>query len=271
MFWGNILLPSATLLWAALWLLRKKKAGFYRLLSGLLVCAALNAFAAAGVPALTRLYALPLHGGIFNQYLLFVLADLLFLICGLIYLAGSLIVAWKEKSPEHRYRDENLFFFGQLISKLNTTSKTMTLICIALVLAIFLFIAAPILTGWASGYLDIRSLYDVQIYSRYNDVYEEEALPHDDYEAASDFLAAHGIETAYDCTFSLYLPRKEDFHNGRDTISPWRRYPSAIITRYGKCWAMSRFLCRRRNSQHNGEPLRARKSGTAFWLDTPGS
>ncbi len=213
MFWGNILLPSATLLWAALWLLRKKKAGFYRLLSGLLVCAALNAFAAAGVPALTRLYALPLHGGIFNQYLLFILADLLFLICGLIYLAGSLIVAWKEKSPEHRYRDENLFFFGQLISKLNTTSKTMTLICITLVLAIFLFIAAPILTGWASGYLDIRSLYDVQIYSRYNDVYEEEALPHDDYEAASDFLAAHGIETAYDCTFSLYLPQKTDFYN----------------------------------------------------------
>lgn len=49
----------------------------------------------------------------------------------------------------------------------------MAIICITLVLAIFMFIAAPILTGWSSGYLDIRSMYDVQVYSMYNDVYEE--------------------------------------------------------------------------------------------------
>ena len=111
----------------------------------------------------------------------------------MIYLASSFIVAWKEQSPEHRYKNENLFFFGQIISKLDTTSKTMTLICVTLVLAIFLFIAAPILTGWASGYLDIRSMYDVQIYSRYNDVYDEEALPHNGYEIVTDFLTAHDI------------------------------------------------------------------------------
>ena len=112
--------------------------------------------------------------------------DLLFFICALIYLASSLIVAWKVKSPEHRYKGENLFFFGQIISKLNTTSKTMTLICITLVLAILMFIAAPILTDWASGYLDMRSMYDVQVYSRYNDVYEEENLPQDSYEIITD-------------------------------------------------------------------------------------
>ena len=42
------------------------------------------------------------------------------------------------KAPEHRYKGENLFFFGQITSKLNTTSKTMTLICVTLVLAIFM-------------------------------------------------------------------------------------------------------------------------------------
>lgn len=139
--------------------------------------------------------------------------DLIFFICSLIYLASSFIVAWKEKSPEHRYNGENLFFFGQVTSKLNTTSKTMTLISVTLVLAIFLFIAAPILTGWASGYLDIRSMYDVQIYTRYNDVYDEKNLPHDDYEVVTEYLTEHGIEAGYDCTFSLYLPKKEDFHN----------------------------------------------------------
>lgn len=213
MFWGNILLPAASLFWTVFWLFRRKKTGFQQLLPGLLVCAVLNTFAAASVPALTKLYYLPLHGGIFNQYLLFVLIHLVFFICSLIYLAASFIATWKEKSPEHRYHGENLFFFGQILSKLDTSSKMMTLICITLVLAIFLFIAAPILTGWASGYLDIRSMYDVQISSRYNNVYSEKNLPNDNYEIVTDYLKEHGIQTDYDCTFSLYLPRKDDFHD----------------------------------------------------------
>ena len=213
MFWGNIILPAAALLWSVWWLIRRKKYGFSKWILGLFICSALNACIAASVPALINQYYLPLGAGTINQYLLFVLVDLIFFICSLIYLASSFIAYWKEKSPEHRYNGENLFFFGQVLSKLNTTSKTMTLISITLVLAMFLFIAAPILTGWASGYLDIRSMYDVQIYTRYNDVYDEKNLPHDDYEIVTEYLTEHGIEADYDCTFSLYLPEKEDFHN----------------------------------------------------------
>lgn len=213
MFWGSMILPAVTLFWSVLWLIRKKKFGFPKFIFGLLICSILNACMAASVPALINQYYLPLGSGTVNQYLLFILVDLIFFICSLIYLASSFIASWKDSSPEHRYKDENLFFFGQITSKLNTTSKTMTLISITLVLAIFLFIAAPILTGWASGYLDIRSMYDVQIFSRYNDVYDEENLPHGNYEIVTDYLAEHGMETEYDCTFSLYLPRKEEFHN----------------------------------------------------------
>lgn len=213
MFWGNILFPAISLLWPVLWALRRKKGGFPVLLSGLLISAFLNTLAAASVPMLNSRYLLALGGGAINQYLLFVLVDLIFLICVLIYLVSSFIVAWKEGKPEHRYKGENLFFFGQIISKLSTTSKTMSLTCVTLVLAIFLFIAAPVLVGWASGYLDARSMYDVQIYSRYNDVYEEANLPQDDYDTVTDYLTDHSIETAYDCTFSLYLPNRADFHN----------------------------------------------------------
>lgn len=213
MFWGNILFPAISLLWPVLWALRRKKGGFPVLLSGLLISAFLNTLVAASVPVLNSRYFLGLGGGAVNQYLLFVLVDLIFLICALLYLVSSFIVAWKEGSPEHRYKDENLFFFGQIISKLSTTSKTMSLTCVTLVLAIFLFIAAPVLVGWASGYLDARSMYDVQIYSRYNDVYEEANLPQDDYDTVTDYLTDHSIETAYDCTFSLYLPNRADFHN----------------------------------------------------------
>lgn len=213
MYLENIFFPAATLGWFFLWLFQKKKWEFQKLLCGLLACSVLNTFAAVSVPALTNQYYLPLGNGMLRQYLLFALIDLLFFIGALIYLASSFIVTWKEKSPEHRYRGEALFFYGQITSKLNTTSKTMTLICITLVLAIFLFIAAPILTGWASGYLSVRSMYDVQVFSDYNDVYEEKKLPQDNYEIITDFLAAHEIDTAYDCTFSLYLPKKADFHN----------------------------------------------------------
>lgn len=211
MFWGNILFPLFNLFWSVFCLIKKEKKNMF--IAGLLIGSVLNAFTAASVAALTNKYYLPLGAGMLNQYLLFLLIDLLFFIGALIYLASSFIVTWKEKSPEHRYRGEALFFYGQITSKLNTTSKTMTLICITLVLAIFLFIAAPILTGWASGYLSVRSMYDVQVFSRYNDVYEEKNLPQDNYEIITDFLAAHEIDTAYDCTFNLYLPKKTDFHN----------------------------------------------------------
>ena len=212
MYFGNILFPAVTLGWSLLWLFQRKKWDVQKLLCGLLACSVFNTFAAVSVPALTNQYYLPLGNGMLRQYLLYALVDLLFFIGALIYLASSFIVIWKEKSPEHRYKEENLFFFGQITSKLKTTSKTMTLICITLVLAIFLFIVAPILTGWASGFLDIRSMYDVQISSEYNDVYDEKELSQDNYEIVTDFLDEHDIEIAYDCTFNLYLPKKADFH-----------------------------------------------------------
>ena len=213
MFWGNVLFPAVALAFSFLWLIRKRKRDFHILTLGLLICSVLNALPAVSVPSLMSKYYLPLGDGTVNQYLMFVLADLLFFICGVIYLAGSAILAWKEKSREHKYHNENLFFFGQIISKLNTTSKTMSIISITLTLAVFLFIAAPILVNWASGYLDSRSMYDVQIWSRYNHVYEEENLPGGGYGIVTGFLEGQGIETAYDCTFNLYLPVREDFHN----------------------------------------------------------
>lgn len=224
MYWGNVLLPLLILLWPVCWFLRRKKTvtipstellqntDFPAMLLGLLALSVPNILLSASVPAMINHYYLSLGAGMMNQYLFFVLINLIFFLCSLIYLAGSLLAAWKEKSPEHRYHRENLFFFGQILSKLNTTSKTMSLISVTLVLAICMFIAAPILVGWASGYLDVRSVYDVQIFSRYNDVYEEENLPLDDYGIVTDFLAEHGIQTDHDCTFSLYLPGKEDFH-----------------------------------------------------------
>lgn len=61
--------------------------------------------------------------------------------------------------------------------------------------------------------MDSRSMYDVQINSRYNDVYEKNDLPTGNYEVVTDFLTEEGIAVSADCAFSLYLPNCEDFHD----------------------------------------------------------
>lgn len=90
----------------------------------------------------------------------------------------------------------------------------MTLICVTLVLAIFMFIAAPILVGWASGYLDIRSMYDVQISSRYNDVYDEENLPDDNYELVRIFYQNMGLKLTMIAPFLFICRARTIFITG---------------------------------------------------------
>ena len=87
-----------------------------------------------------------------------------------------------------KYHNTSLFLFGQLSSKLATNTKTMTIICVTLTFSICLFVIAPVLTGWSLGYLDSRAVYDIQISSRYNDVYEVENLPDTDYGEITAFI-----------------------------------------------------------------------------------
>ena len=213
MFWGNIIIPAVALL-VCIMAYQEEKNRFSPIYFWTDDLRCPERLHSSWSTAFASINISSVGAGTVNQYMLFILADLVFFICSLIYLASSFIVAWKEKSPEHRYKGENLFFFGQVVSKLNTTSKTMTLISITLVLAIFMFIAAPVLVGWASGYLDIRSMYDVQISSRYNDVYSEEDLPRDNYEIVTDYLAEHGIKADYD----LYIQHLSSEERGQHAI-----------------------------------------------------
>ena len=228
MYWGNIAAPALSVLSGILWLICRKKLSFERYLTAASIFALINTVFAASVPMMQQMYYLAADDGTLRLYLLYLLFDVIFFICCVIYLAGNLLREWKERFPACRYKGCNLFFFGQIISKLNTTSKTMTLICLTLVLSAVLFVAAPALTGWALGYLDARALYDVQISTTYNNVYDEANLPRDNYELVTDFLNANEIAVAYDCTYNLYLPRHDDFHN-RIKLD----FPIAAISRSG--------------------------------------
>lgn len=213
MFLGNIIAPAVSFFLSIVWFFMRKKWSFRRYIFVGAVLSLITTAFAASVPAVQKTYYLSGGAGTLNSYFMYLLIDVSFLICCVIYLASSMIMKWKEKSPEYKYRGSNLFFFGQIISKLNTTSKTMTLICLTLVLSVFLFIAVPVLTGWAAGYLEVRSLYDVQISSRYNNVYDEADLPQGNYELVTDFFNEKNMKIAYNCTFHLYLPNRNEFNN----------------------------------------------------------
>lgn len=244
MFAGNILFPALTVLGAIIWFMSRKK-NFQKLVSSLMFFSLLNTLSAASVPVMAKIvenrYYLPWGRGTINQYMMFMAGNLLFFICAVIYLSSYFLAARKEKAPEIRYKKENLFFFGQMISRLSTTYKTMTLISITLTAAICLFIAAPILVGWASGYLDSRSMYDIQIVSSYNDMMDEK-IPLDHYEPVTDFLEEHGISTEYDCTLSLYLPEKASTTTVQSMTFRLSPSLSATITISGKCWDMRLLL-----------------------------
>lgn len=212
MFLGNILAPALGLLWPLAWRLGKKR-NFHRFVAVWLVCSLLCAIAAALVPQTGRVCMLAYNSGVNNQYLTFLLLHIIYLICGVIFLANTAILFWKERRPEYRYKGLNLFLLGQITTKLTTNTKTMILICLTLTVSICLFVITPVLTGWASGYLDVRSMYDVQISTRYNNVYDPAKLYQGDFEPVTKFLEERGIETKRECTFSLYLPVREDFHS----------------------------------------------------------
>ena len=101
MLLGNIIFPAVVSVWTAYrTALRrgKKKDGFQRLISGLLLCAVLNTFAAAGVPVMTRMYeCFRFPGECSSRYMLFILLDLLFFICCYFSCSGQLYRRLEEK------------------------------------------------------------------------------------------------------------------------------------------------------------------------------
>ena len=212
MYWGNVLFPALTLLWAIAGAVLHRKIGFSRYLCGLLAGAVLTAIPIFSIAELEKAYFLGFDAPTLNQYLLFGVADILFIISAVIYLSNAALLYWKESKVSCKYHNTSLFLFGQLSSKLATNTKTMTIICVTLTFSICLFVIAPVLTGWSLGYLDSRAVYDIQISSRYNDVYEVENLPDTDYGEITAFIEQNNIAIKDDLTFSEYLPQKSDFH-----------------------------------------------------------
>lgn len=224
-FYANIILPALGILIAAVFgaaRLAGKKWPFTRLSAVMLALDFFLILFSAGVPVIQQKYMVFMGEGTVNAYAMFLLMETAYAVCAFIYLIGYGITLLKERSLRVRYHDENLFLFGQLMFKLKTTTKTMTLICLTLMISIGLFLSIPALVGWASGYLEERSVFSVRIASTYNKAYTVEELPgpEENYAFVTDFLEKEGVDIADDCAFSLYLPEKEQFYNRIKTEFP---------------------------------------------------
>ena len=216
MFAANIAAPALTLLLPVFFLfsrLKHKKRNIAALTGSMLAADLLLIVSAASVPVLQQKYFLALGGGSVNLYAMFILGEIVFAVCAFMYLTGSFVTDIKEKNSKWAYREENLFFLGQILTKLKTTTKTMTLICLTLMVSIGLFLSIPALAGWASGYLEERAVFDIRIASLYNQTESIEELPDTGYGFVTDFLKKEGIAVEDDCTMTLYLPRKELFYS----------------------------------------------------------
>lgn len=138
MYWGNVLFPALTLLWAIAGAVLHRKIGFSRYLCGLLAGAVLTAIPIFSIAELEKAYFLGFDAPTLNQYLLFGVADILFIISAVIYLSNAALLYWKESKVSRKYHNTSLFLFGQLSSKLATNTKTMTIICVTLTFSEYL-------------------------------------------------------------------------------------------------------------------------------------
>ena len=86
-----------------------------------------------------------------------------------------LLKAVKGKSASFRYR--HLFLLGQIISKMDTNSKTMAVLTCVLLCALVLLGWLPAFSGQVEGYLRARTTSDVAVFTQYLGADDRSALP----------------------------------------------------------------------------------------------
>ena len=170
------------------------------------------------LPVWKMYFALPMDKGAFNLYLAFIIWCLIFLVSVFFVVFSDGLLVLKNRSLRVKYKEENLFFFGQILSKLGLNTLSMTLICLTLTLSISLFLLTPFLVEWAQGFLDKRVVYDIQIDSDYTAAENVKLLPETDYAFLDSFFEEKHITLKDNCTFSTYFLKTSDVH-GQSAIT----------------------------------------------------
>lgn len=171
------------------------------------------------LPILKTHYMLPMDTGAFNLYLAFLIWCLVFIVSVFFILLSSGLLELKNRALKVTYRGENLFFFGQILSKLKTNTQSMTLICLTLIVSVSLFLLTPILVGWAQVFLEKRTPYDIQISSDYIEADSVQKLPATDYAFLSAYLEKQNVKVREECIFATRFLQASDFEKQQNDPS----------------------------------------------------
>ena len=121
------------------------------------------------------------------------------------------------RKPSARYY-RNLFWLGQIKSRMGTSSKTMGVISCVLTAALVLFSYLPVLALRIQSYQLALSVYDVQVGTMYRA--EESLLPTGtlDYDAITEYLEQGGYSVTGKAQGELYFLANEDIGSGQKKI-----------------------------------------------------
>lgn len=122
----------------------------------------------------------------------------------LFYSIAYRIIYIKNKWINFKYEGTNLFLMGSIVSKIKTAPILMGTISITFLGAMISLIITIVMAQWASGYLDMRVPYDIDIRNNYSTSFLEEAnikdideIPKLDYSQIIDHLndKGYGLES----------------------------------------------------------------------------
>lgn len=155
-----------------------------------------------------------------NRILLVIILGIILGTYTLFYSLAFIIVFMKKHFKKLRYKQINLVLLGSLLSRINTTSMMMATVTLTLLGSVSCFVVAPVLSDWAKGFLAYRSVFDVQIDSVYNSIYEKKDLPNIDYSKIYNYLEANKYNVKESVELEMYLLNEEDFLERRKSNFP---------------------------------------------------
>ncbi|WP_262428314.1 hypothetical protein [Paratissierella segnis] len=87
-----------------------------------------------------------------------------------------------------------------------------SLIATTFLFSLVALISSSMLSDWALGYLDKRAIFDVQVFTVYNNIETKENLPNINYNFIDEFLKKRGYPFKDRVKVETYFLDKDDFH-----------------------------------------------------------
>ena len=129
----------------------------------------------------------------------------------LFYSISYIMIYIKNKWINFKYEGTNLFLIGSVVSKIKTAPILMGTISMTFLGAMISLIITLVMAQWASGYLDMRVPYDIDIRNNYstsflieNNINNTNEIPKLDYSKIVDYLNNKGYGVKDYCQVEKY-------------------------------------------------------------------